>query len=121
MAKDVTKYPVGDVVPLARKALQYEIQSALTDTETPSHTTPCIVTPELSLMLRPVNLLAHMWLIFAHVVSGEIEERRCEMFESCHQYLYVGSGPWLQRNDATTCSANCRQKKKRQDAKKATH
>lgn len=118
MGKDVTKFPANDVLPLARKALQYEIQTAFTDTETPSHSTLCIVAPELRLMLRPANLLAFMWLCFARVVSGEIEERPCEMFTSCGQYIYVGSGPGLQRNDATTCSANCRQQKKRQDTKK---
>lgn len=116
--ESVAAYPVGDVIPLARKALQYEIQCAFTDTETPSHTTPCVVTPEMRLVLRPVNLLAHMWLCFARVVSGEIEERPCEMFESCHEYIYVGRGPGLQRNDTTTCSDACRQNKKRQDAKK---
>lgn len=109
--KDVTKYPVGEVIPLARKALQYEIQSAFIDTETPSHTTPCIVTPDFWLALRPTNLLAFMWLSFARVVTGEIEERRCEMFKSCQSYIYIGPG--LQRNDATTCSAACRQEKKR--------
>jgi hypothetical protein len=117
MGNDVSKYPVGQMVPLARKALQYEIQSAFTDTETPSHTTPCIVTPELHLALRPRNLLAFMWLCFARVVSGEIEERRCEMFKTCGEYIYVGHGPGLQRNDTTTCSAACRQMKKRQTAK----
>ena len=117
MGKDVAKYPVGQIVPLARKALQYEIQNALTDTETPSYTTPCIVTPELHLALRPRNLLAFMWLSFARVVSGEIAERRCEMFKVCGEYIYVGHGPWLQRNDATTCSAACRQMKKRHAVK----
>ncbi len=121
MGKDVTKFPANDVLPLARKALQYEIQTAFTDTETPSYSTPCVVTPELRLMLRPVNLLAFMWLRFARVVSGEIEERPCEMFTSCRKYIYVGSGPGLQRSDATTCGANCRQQKKRQDAKITTH
>ncbi|MGA3048502.1 MAG: hypothetical protein ABSD67_17850 [Terracidiphilus sp.] len=117
MGKDVAKYPVGQIVPLARKALQYEIQSAFTDTETPSHTTACIVTPDLHLALRPTNLLAFMWLCFARVVSGVIEERRCEMFESCGEYIYVGRGPGLQRNDTITCSAACRQEKKRQTPK----
>jgi hypothetical protein len=115
MGKDVAKYPAEQIVPLARKALQYEIQSAFTDLETPSHTTPCIVTPELRLALRPANLLAFMWLCFARVVSGEIEERRCEMFESCGEHIYVGRGPGLQRNDTATCSAACRQKRKRRN------
>lgn len=117
MGKDVAKYPLGQIVPLARKALQYEIQNAFTDTQTPSHTTPCIVTPELHLALRPANLLAFMWLCFARVVSGEIQERRCELFESCQEFIYVGRGPGLQRIDTTTCSAACRQNKKRQTAK----
>lgn len=117
MGKNVSSYPVGQIVPLARKALQYEIQSAFADTETPSHTTPCVVTPELHLALRPANLLAFMWLSFARVVSGDIEERRCEMFKTCGEYIYVGHGPGLQRNDTTTCSAACRQSKKRAGAR----
>jgi hypothetical protein len=119
--KSVAAYPVGDVIPLARKALQYEIQSSFTDTETPSHTTPSLVTPEMRLVLRPVNLLAHMWLCFARVVSGEIEERPCEMFKSCHEYIYVGHGHGLKRNDSTTCSDACRQNKKRLEARKSAH
>jgi ureidoglycolate hydrolase len=117
--KKLAEYPLEDIIRPARKALQAEIQDALTDIEIPSHTTPCLLMPELRLVLRPVNLLAYMWLSFARVVSGEIEERPCEMFTSCHEYIYVGSGPWLQRDDTTTCSAACRQKKKRQGAKKS--
>jgi hypothetical protein len=113
MNKDVAKYPVGEIVPLARKALHVEIQEALTDIETPSHATACLVLPEMQMVLRPVNLLAYMWLCFARVVSGEIEERRCEMFARCGEYIYVGTGSGLQRSDATTCSAACRQEKKR--------
>jgi len=119
--KKLAEYPVEDLIKPGRKALQYEVQEALTDIETPSHTTPCLLMPDLRLVLRPVNLLADMSLSFARVVSGEIEERPCEMFESCHEYIYVGSGPWLQRDDTTTCSAACRQKKKRQDAKNSAH
>ena len=112
--KKLAEYPVEDMIRPARKALQYEVQEALTDIQTPSHATPGLVFPELRLVMRPVNLLAHMWLTFARVVSGEIEERRCEMFANCHEYIYVGRGAGLQRNDTTTCGAVCRQKKKRQ-------
>lgn len=111
--KKLAEYPVEDLIKPARKALQYEVQEALTDIETPSYTTPCLLMPEFHLVLRPVNLLADMWLSFARVVSGEIEERRCEMFARCGEYIYVGLGPGLQRSDATTCSAACRQEKKR--------
>ena len=118
VGKDAAKDPASDVIPLARKALQYEIQRAFTDTETPSHTTSCIVTPELRLVLRPVNLLAYMWLSFARVVSGEIEERPCEMFETCGEYIYVGRGLGLKRDDAAVCGATCRKWKERHKAEK---
>ncbi len=98
----------------SRRALQIEIHRALTDTKTPSHTA-LRFTPELRFALSPPNLLAYMWLTFARVVSGEIEERPCAMFEICHEYIYVGSGPGLQRDDTTTCSAACRQRKKRRE------
>ena len=116
---NVAEFPAGDILRPARKALQLEIRDALTDTETPSHATPNL-TPELRLVTSPVNLLADMWLTFARLVSGEIEERPCEMFDSCHEYIYVGSGPRLQRNDTSTCSAACRQKKKRLDEDKSS-
>jgi hypothetical protein len=109
----------GDAQRRGQQALRIEINRVLTDTVTPSHTTLAL-TPELGLARCPVNLLAYMWLCLARVVSGEIEERPCEMFTSCGEYIYVGQGPGFQRNDTTTCSAACRQKKKRQDAK-ATH
>jgi hypothetical protein len=69
------------------------IRSALRDTKTPSCATPYL-TGDLRLVY-PVNLLAYMWLTFARVVSGEIEERPCEMFDGCHKHIYVGSGPGL--------------------------
>ncbi len=100
-----------------RRALQLEIHRALTDMKTPSFTTIGL-TSELRVAVYPVNLLAYMWLTFARVVSGEIEERRCKMFERCHGYVYVGRGPGLQRVDTTTCGAACRQKKKRQKSER---
>jgi hypothetical protein len=110
----------GDAQRRGQQSLRSEIHRALTDTVTPSHTTLGL-TPKLGLVRCPVNLLAYMWLCFARVVSGEVEERPCEMFARCGEYIYVGRGPGLQREDTTTCGAACRQKKKRQDAKKATH
>lgn len=110
--KDISAYPVRDIIRPARRALQLEIRRALTDTETPSHATPYL-TPELRLVTYPVNLLADMWLTFARVVSGEIEERRCAV---CPEHFYVGSGPGLRRADRVTCSDVCRKRKQRQEA-----
>lgn len=109
-AKNLADYPLEDLLRPARKALQLEIQDALTDTETPSHATPYL-TPEARLVTSPVNLLAYMWLTFARVVSGEIQERRCAM---CSEHFYVGSGPGLRRADSLTCGDACRQQKSRQ-------
>lgn len=53
--------------------------------------------------------------------SSALEERPCEMFAGCHEYIYVGSGLGLQRDDTITCGAACRLKKKRQDAKNSAH
>lgn len=110
-ARHVNEYPIGDLSRPAREALQLEVQDALTDTETPSHATGYL-TRELRLLTWPVNLLAYMWLTFARVVSGEIEERRCAM---CPEYFYVGSGPGLQRHDTITCSVACRKRKQRRE------
>jgi hypothetical protein len=92
-----------------RKKLQSELQRALTNTKIPSHTAVGL-TSDMKLVASPVNLLANMWLMFASVVSGEIEERPCE---SCGEYIYLGSGPGLQRKDTKTCGASCRKKKER--------
>jgi len=108
--KDVSAYPSRDIIRPARRALQLEIRRALTDTETPSHATPYL-TSDLRLVIYPVNLLADMWLTFARVVSGEIEERRCVV---CPKHFYVGSGPRLCRADRVTCSDVCRKQKQRQ-------
>jgi len=116
MGKDVAAYPARDITWPARRALQVVIQRALTDTETPSHATANL-TRELRLVTAPVNLLADMWLTFARVVSGEIEERPCEI---CHRYIYVGSGPGLQRSDTITCSVACRKKKQRREDEQRT-
>jgi hypothetical protein len=113
--KDMARYPANDIIPAARRALQLEIRAALTDTVTPSHSTPD-VTPELEIVVNPVNLLAYMWLTFVRVVSGEIEERLCDV---CHEgRFYVGSGRGLHRGDKTTCGAACRKRKQRHEAEK---
>jgi hypothetical protein len=112
--KDVAAYPANDIIRPARRALQQEIRRALTDTETPSHATPYL-TPELRLVTAPENLLAYMWLTFARVVSGEIEERRCV---TCPEHFYVGSGPGLRRADKVTCSHACRKRKERQEGRR---
>ena len=85
------------------------IRNPLRDTATPSCATPYI-TSDLKLILRPINLLAHMWLTFARVVSGEIEERACQV---CGRQIYIGRGPGLNRVDKTTCSVKCRKRKER--------
>jgi len=109
--KDVAAYPAPDAVRPARLVLQLEIRRALADTETPSHTIPTL-TPEMALLLSPTNLLAYMWLSFARVVSGEIEERPCEMFRRCGNHVYIARG--LRRRDRhVTCSAKCRKRKSR--------
>jgi hypothetical protein len=111
--KELHLYTDGDLIPPARRALRLEINRALADTVTPSHAAPGL-TLDLRLATYPVNLLADMWLTFARVVSGEIEERQCTV---CPEYLYVGSGPGLRRADSVTCSAGCRQRKKRNEEK----
>jgi len=111
--KDATKRKRAAQV--ARLALQSEIRRALTDTDTvmPRFTTADFA-PEMTLVMRPANLLAFMWLSFARVVSGEIEERRCEMFRHCGNYVYIGRGPGLRRGDnSVTCSDKCRKRKSR--------
>jgi hypothetical protein len=95
-----------------RRALQLEIHRALADADTPSLVTVGL-TPELRLALYPANLLGYMWLTFARIVSGEIEERPCKMFERCQGYIYVGQGLGLQRADTETCGPACRKKKSR--------
>jgi hypothetical protein len=85
------------------------IRNALRDTETPSCATPYI-TSDLKIIVHPINLLAQMWLTFARVVSGEIEERACEL---CGDRIYIGRGPGLKRADKTTCSIKCRKRKER--------
>lgn len=101
----------------ARRTLQIEVHRALTDTATPSHTMLGL-TPELTITPRPSNLLAYMWLTFARIVAGEIEERPCEMFETCGEYIYVGRGLGLKRDDAAVCGATCRKWKERHKAEK---
>ena len=96
-----------------QRSLQLEIHHALTDTALPSHTAIGL-TSELGLALHPVNLLAYMWLTFARVVSGEIEERPC--MGNCSGYIYVGRGPGLKREDTVTCSDACRKWRERQTA-----
>ncbi len=112
--KEVAAFPAKDVTKAARKALQLEIRDALTDTQTPSHSTPNL-TPDLRLVMSPENLLSSMWLNFARVVSGEIEERPCPAkSKSCLGYIYIGKGPGLRRNDTdATCSDACRARKSR--------
>lgn len=104
----------GDKARPLPEELRHEIKRALTDTDTPSCATPTL-TPQMSLVVYPVNLLAFMWLTFARVATGRIEERRCEMFESCHEHIYIGSGPGLGRGDKTICSAACRKEKSRKE------
>jgi hypothetical protein len=108
-----------------RGALQREIHRALTDTKTPSHT-EIGLTSKMQLAVIPVNLLAYMWLTFARVVSGDVEERRCERFEDterfkgCHNYVYICADrrpalkqPGLKRDDTTSCSDKCRKQMER--------
>ena len=93
----------------ASRELRLEINHALRDTKTPSHTTSGL-TLGLRLEIFPVNLLAYMWLTLARIASREIEERRCIM---CPERFYVGSGFGLQRADTLTCSVACRKRKQR--------
>jgi hypothetical protein len=58
----------------------------------------------------PPNLLAAMWLQFAHAVTGEFQLQLCA---GCGKYFQVGPG--ARRADATTCSDACRQRKKRNE------
>jgi hypothetical protein len=96
-----------------RDELLKGMRRVLCDMETPSCTIPSL-SKELKLVLIPTNLLASMWLTLAQVVSGDIEERPCSMFENCHSYLYIGNGPGLKkRGDVDTCSAACRKQKSR--------
>jgi hypothetical protein len=111
VGKGVSSYPARDICRMARRALQIEIESGLSDVATPSYAVP-YVTLDLGLVMHPVNLLAYMWLTFARVVSGDIQERRCATTD-CPEYVYTGSGPGLQRADAKTHSVSCRQRKKR--------
>ena len=110
MGKDTAAYPDRDIIRRARRALQLEVQRALSDIETPSHATPSL-TRELRLVMLPDNLLANMWLTFARLVWGEIEERHCTV---CPERFYVGSGPGLSRADRVSCSDVCRKRKERQ-------
>jgi hypothetical protein len=103
----------GEARRRVQRALNLETHRALTDTALPSHTAIGL-TPELGLALCPVNLLAYMWLAFARVVSGEIQERPC--MGNCGGYIYVGRGPGLKREDSVTCSDACRKWKERQTA-----
>lgn len=93
-----------------RQELHKKVHAALTDTATPSHTTLGL-TAELTQALYPKNLLAYMWLMFARVVSGEIEERICEGKKrgrvGCPGYIYVGKGDGLKRNNKTACGKAC--------------
>lgn len=99
----------------AEKEMHAAIARAIQD-----RTTPCCTIVRLNaqheLIACPVNLLAFMWMTLARLASGEIKERPCEKFDDCGDYIYVGRGPGMQRDDTTTCSAACRQKKKRQAA-----
>ncbi len=112
--KGIAAYPARDITRPANRALQLEVRKALTDTVTPSHSTPNL-TRDLLLLIDPANLLAYMWLTFARVVSGEIEERLCVICKE--ERFYIGSGPGLHRDDKTTCGAACRKRKERQDDK----
>ncbi len=102
----------------ARRELRRQIRRALRDPEaTPGRAMPDL-TPDMRLVIGPENLLAYMWLTFARVVSGEIEERPCPgQSKSCLGYIYIGKGQGLRRNDPTaTCSDACRKAMKRRKA-----
>jgi hypothetical protein len=107
----VSEYPTRDIYRMARRALQLDIHAAISDTATPSHSTPSL-TADLRPVMLPVNLLASMWLTFARVASGEIEERRCAAV-GCSEFVYIGSGPGLQNAHTLTHSAACRQRESR--------
>jgi len=118
--KDAARCVNDSAALLTQRTLQVVIHEALTDIEKPCLAFTVPAWPDMRLMRLPANLLSYMWLCFARVVAGEIEERPCEMFgierfgiEKCQKYLYIGSGPGLQRSDTTLCSATCRQRKKR--------
>jgi hypothetical protein len=106
----------GAARPMDRAYLQSVIGDAMSDIKTPRVSTATLV--ENRFVLRPVNLLAFMWLSFARVVSGEIEERRCAGFDEngqpCTNHVYIGKGPGLRRDDKNaTCGYKCRKRKQR--------
>jgi len=110
--KEAARWLNASTLQLAQRTLREVINKALTDHEKPCRTLT-IPAPDMRLVRLPENLLSYMWLCFARVVAGEIEERPCEMFDHCKKYLYIGHGPGLQRSDATLCSPVCRQRKRR--------
>jgi len=91
--------------------LHSAIMAALADTTTPRFTR-AYLDENLKLYVRPMNLLAYMWLCFARVVAGEIKERPCG---GCGKYIYSGHGLGL-RADTATCNSKCRKRKSRQRA-----
>jgi hypothetical protein len=98
------------------KSTPWQVKDALSDTETPRCALAYPI--EVGIRLFPSNLLAFMWLTFARVVSGEVEERRCAGFDAdglpCPKYLYIGKGPGLRRDDReATCGLLCRKRKQR--------
>lgn len=78
-------------------------------------TTP-VITKSGSLEIWPPNLLAFMWLTFARLVSGEIEERRCTGRDlegnPCPNFVYMGRGA-RRADKRATCSDACRKRKQR--------
>jgi len=98
-----------------REGLYWITDKALINGTTPSHALAHL-DQNLKLFVQPMNLLAFMWFTLARLVAGEIEERPCEMFDICGNYVYVGSGWGLQRGDTTTCGETCRKRKNRQRA-----
>jgi hypothetical protein len=99
----------------AREDLPLEIESALRDLNTPSCTRVCL-NHNLELSVYPVNLLAFMWLSFARVVAGKIQERPCTGLkltgQPCPNFVYFEPG--VRRYDErATCSPACRKRKQR--------
>jgi len=105
----MSRFSPRDVILPARYALQKEVNRRLADPST-------LTVPELAwtpdnfhrLIFRPSNLLAALWLQFAQELTGEFKLKACEV---CGKPIQVGPGG--RRADTKTCSAACRQKKKR--------
>ena len=113
---ELSSFDPRDILLPARCALQFEINKRLSDTDTPTLVVPRLTwTPDYHqrIVFQPCNLLAAMWMQFAQAAIGAFRLQQCA---GCHKFFQVGPG--AKRGHAITCSPACRQRKKREDAKK---